>query len=960
MNYDELYHEGVSKRDGAVIGSGRYPLGSGENPYQRTQSFYGWTRDLKQDGYSAKDISDIAKEAGGNESVILRALSKAGYNEETIKTAMGIKTERYRALMSIASENEKAERDALIWKYINDDQMSDSAIAKKMGIAPTTIHSIRERSGEHEKQGNIAVANALKEALKKTEEGMLDVGKGTEEYIGVSRTRLKNALDILKEEGYNVYTDKAKQVFTGNKTTMLVLTEPDKTWKDMHYNLDKVGLPFEFYSLDGGADIAKVKPPSSLDSKRVGIRYAEEGGTDKDGVIELRRNVPDLSLGNSSYAQVRIKVDGTHYIKGMAVYADDRDLPNGVDVLVNTNKKKGTPLLSSDPNAKQVLKPLKTLDPNSTDPFGASLRPTGQYEYSDKEGNLKLSPINKLNEEGKWGEWGKSLPAQFLSKQPKALAKEQLNIAYQDKRDQLKEIMTITNPTIRQKLLEDFAGSCDTDSVTLKAAAMVGQRTHVLLPVLSLKDNEVYAPNYQNGERLVLIRYPHAGKFEIPELIVNNNNKEGQRVLGKQAIDAIGVRPIVAAQLSGADYDGDTVMVIPNNSGRIKTEKMIASLSKFDNKAEFPYREGMKVMTKRDKGIEMGKITNLIQDMTTFGAGQDEIVRAVKHSMVVIDAEKHKLDYKLSEKVFDIDSLKKKYQGRVNPETGRMTYAPNTLMTLARNEARIPKRREKYVSEMTPDELKRYKEGEQIFTESGYTTSVKNKKTGEWETKLKLEKVPKMALTKDARTLVSNKQEDIELIYADYANQMKTLANEARKYARATPRTEYSPAAARVYAKEVQELKDKKALAIRNQPKERRAQAYAQIKIKEAKENDPTLIDDDDKFKKVKANALAEGRAIYGAKHQAISFTPKQWEAINAGAVSTTLFSEIIRHVDADSLKKMALPQTTTKRLSPAEKSIIKNLLARTRPDGTKAYSAADLAKKYGVSVSTIQSIASM
>jgi len=957
MSYDELFHEGVSKRDGAIIGSGRYPLGSGENPYQRTQSFYGWVNDLKKEGYSAKDISDIAKDAGGNEATILRSLNKAGYSEEVIKNAMGIKTERYRALMSIASENEKAERDALIWKYINDDQMSDSAISKKMGIAPTTIHSIRERSGEHEKQGNIAVANALKEALNKTEGGMLDVGKGTEEYIGVSRTRLKNALDILKEEGYQVYTDKAKQVFTGNKTTMLVLTQPDIDKRYVHQNLDKVGLPNEFYSLDGAADIAKIKPPSSLNSKRVGVRYAEEGGTDKDGVVELRRNVPDLSLGNSSYAQVRIKVDGTHYIKGMAVYSDD--LPNGVDVLINTNKKKGTPLLSSDPEAKQVLKPLKSLDPNSTDPFGASLRPNGQYEYVDKDGTTKLSPINKLNEEGKWGEWGKTLPAQFLSKQPKALAKEQLNIAYQDKREQLKEIQSITNPTIRQKLLEDFAGGCDTDSVTLKAAAMVGQRTHVLLPVLSLKDNEVYAPNYQNGERVVLIRYPHAGKFEIPELIVNNNNKEGQRVLGKQAIDAIGVRPIVAAQLSGADYDGDTVMVIPNNNGRIKTEKMIASLSKFDNKAEFPEREGMKYMTKRAKGIEMGKITNLIQDMTTFGAGQDEIVRAVKHSMVVIDAEKHKLDYKLSEKVFDIEGLKKKYQGRINPETGRMTFAPNTLMTLARNEARIPHRREKYVSEMTPDELKRYKEGELIFTESGYTNDVYNAKTGKWERRLRLEKVPKMALAKDARALISNKQEDIEIIYANYANQMKALANEARKYARATQKTEYSPAAARVYAKEVEELKARKSLASRNQPKERKAQAYAQLKIKEAKENDPTLIDDNDKFKKIKANALAEGRALYGAKHQAISFTPKQWEAINAGAISSTLFSEIIRHVDADSLKKMALPQSTTKRLSPAERSIIQNLLSRTRADGTKAYSAADLAKKYGVSVATIQSIAS-
>lgn len=957
MSNDILEHIGVSKRDGAVIGSGRYPLGSGEDPYQRTQLMYSWAKDLKSQGVSAKDISDIAKDNGCNEAAILRSLKKAGFSEDAIKIAMDIKTERYRALMSIASENEKAERDALIWHYINDEQMSDSAIAKKMDLAPTTIHSIRERSDNEDKLSNVAVANALKEALNKSENGMLDVGKGVEEYIGVSRTRLKNALDILKEEGYNVYNDKMPQVFTGERTSMLILADKNKEWKDVHYNLDKIELPYDVYSSDGGKDILKLKPPTFLDSSRVGVRYAEEGGTDKDGIIELRRNVPDLSLGNSSYAQVRIKVDGTHYIKGVAVYSDD--LPEGIDVLVNSNKHIGTPLTAPNKNDPQVLKPLKTLDPKSTDPFGAALRPTGQYEYIDKDGNSVLSPINKLNEEGQWGEWGKSLSSQFLSKQPPKLAKEQLKFAYEDKLEEFNEIQSITNPTIRKKLLEDFAGGCDSDSITLKAAAMPGQRTHVLLPVLSLKDNEVYAPNYENGTKVVLIRYPHAGKFEIPELIVNNNNKEGQRVIGAQAIDAIGVRPIVAAQLSGADFDGDTVVVIPNNQGRIKTDKMIKALSEFDNKAEFPYREGMKVMTKRDKQIEMGKITNLIQDMTTFGAGNDEIVRAVKHSMVVIDAEKHKLDYKLSEKTFDIAGLKKKYQEHINPETGNLSYGPNTLMTLARHEERIPMRRQKYVSEMTPEEKKRYEQGELIYKDTGYTTKVYDKKTGQWVNKLRTQKVSAMELTSDARTLISSRAEEIEQIYANYANQMKALGNEARKLAIATPKTEYSPSAAKVYAKEVEELKRDKAIIAMNQPRERKAQAYANLKIKEAKENDPTLLDDKDKFKKVKAVALAEGRAMYNARRKPISFTPRQWEAINAGAVSSTLFSEIIRSADAETLRKLALPQSTGPKLSASEKNHIKLLANQTKADGSKAYTLSQLAKKFGVSTSVISQIAS-
>ena len=77
------------------------------------------------------------------------------------------------------------------------------------------------------------------------------------------------------------------------------------------------------------------------------IRYKEDGGIDRDGTVELRRNVPDLSLGESKYSQVRIMVDGKKYIKGMAVYKDDKDFPPGVDVIFNTNKSKSCLLYTS-------------------------------------------------------------------------------------------------------------------------------------------------------------------------------------------------------------------------------------------------------------------------------------------------------------------------------------------------------------------------------------------------------------------------------------------------------------------------------------------------------------------------------------------------------------------------------------------------------------------------------------
>src|SRR5690606_28591941 len=84
-------------------------------------------------------------------------------------------------------------------------------------------------------------------------------------------------------------------------------------------------------------DFVMTKPPVSVNSKRLQVRYGDEGGEAMDGVIELRRGVDDISLGGKNYAQVRIAVDGDRYLKGMAMYADD--LPDGVDLRFNTNKK---------------------------------------------------------------------------------------------------------------------------------------------------------------------------------------------------------------------------------------------------------------------------------------------------------------------------------------------------------------------------------------------------------------------------------------------------------------------------------------------------------------------------------------------------------------------------------------------------------------------------------------------
>jgi hypothetical protein len=105
--------------------------------------------------------------------------------------------------------------------------------------------------------------------------------------------------------------------------------------------LSKVHSVREYVSHDGGDTFDTFVYPKSMDSNRIKIRYAEEGGIDKDGLVEIRRGVDDLSLGESHYAQVRILVDDNKYIKGMAVYSDN--MPDGVDIVFNTNKKKELP-----------------------------------------------------------------------------------------------------------------------------------------------------------------------------------------------------------------------------------------------------------------------------------------------------------------------------------------------------------------------------------------------------------------------------------------------------------------------------------------------------------------------------------------------------------------------------------------------------------------------------------------
>ena len=112
--------------------------------------------------------------------------------------------------------------------------------------------------------------------------------------------------------------------------------------------------------------------------------------------MEIRRGVPDLDLGNSHYAQVRIMVDNSHYLKGMAMYSDK--MPDGVDVMFNTNKPSGTPKM-------KVFKEIKN-DPAIH--LAQLLLRKARAPTSEKMAKSTLLPINKLKWEGDWDDMSKS------------------------------------------------------------------------------------------------------------------------------------------------------------------------------------------------------------------------------------------------------------------------------------------------------------------------------------------------------------------------------------------------------------------------------------------------------------------------------------------------------------------------------------------------------------------------
>lgn len=937
QSHDELIHYGMPRR------SGRYPWGSGEDPYQRTGDFLSRVEELKKKGWTE--------------------------TPENIQKEFGLSVKQYRNEKSICTDSrrmikvEKAEA-------LKEKGLSNVAIGKEMGINESSVRELLNQKKRAKMLETQTTVDFLKQQAD--DKKMIDVGKGLEKELNISKERLDLALYYLEtREGYPVYGNRFSQATNpGQMTTQKVLCVPGTKHNEI-YDLSKIQTVHDYVSRDGGKTYEKkFTYPSSLDSKRLKVRTADDvgpdgvKGVDKDGLIELRRGVPDLSLGTSTYAQVRILVDGKKYLKGMAVYSDN--MPDGVDVVFNTNK--------SSPE-----KALKDITDDPANPFGSLIKDAdqgGQYWYNPKTGEkcsskdpgAKLGLINKRADEGDWSDWQDTLPSQFLAKQNITLIKKQLGIAKADKLSEYEETCALNNPTVKKHLLEKFADNCDAAAVDLKAAALPGQKYHAIIPINALKDNEVYAPNYDNGTKLALVRYPHAGTFEIPILTVNNKNKVAIGVLKKNPRDAIGVTKKVADRLSGADFDGDTVMCIPTHDAKGKVKiTSTKELPGFENGFDTVLNYGpetyagrkVKLITKDYMQNQMGVVSNLIMDMTIQGANPEDMAKAVKHSMVIIDSYKHKLDYKQSEKDNEIARLKKDYQGHVDSE-GRYHEGASTIFTRAKGRQDVLKRQgspytnlkdKKGYDPDRPEGAKMWKTAQGKKLE--YEVEKVDKRTGEVTTvtKQRRQQSTKMAETDDAMTLVSDFRDPKELCYADYANSMKALANRARLEVARTGKIEYSKTAAETYSKEVASLKTKLHNAELNIVRERAANRIAADTVQKRVEADPTLKDSKKEQRKIGQRALTQAREDLGSKSRKernINITDREWEAIQAGAINETTLKRILNNTDIAVLREKATPKNS-KTMSQGQINKIKAM--------SESYTTAQIAEKMNCSPSTVSKI---
>ena len=195
---DILMHYGTPRH------SGRYPYGSGKNPYQHTGDFLSRIDELKSKGLTD---TEIAK-------------------------AMGLTTTQFRIQRLLANDERRA-LEVERAKSLRSDGYNNREIARIMGYNnESSIRSLLNADSEARMNLARTTANKLKQQVD--ENGMIDVGVGAERYLGVSREKMNEALYILELEGYNCFGGGVPQVTNkGKQTNLQVLCPPGTPYKEI-------------------------------------------------------------------------------------------------------------------------------------------------------------------------------------------------------------------------------------------------------------------------------------------------------------------------------------------------------------------------------------------------------------------------------------------------------------------------------------------------------------------------------------------------------------------------------------------------------------------------------------------------------------------------------------------------------------------------------------------------------
>ena len=240
-----LMHYGMPRR------SGRYPYGSGEDPYQHGRDFLGRVDELRKKNFTYTDPQT----------------GKTYSGDTAIAKSMGLSTTQFRTEIGLAKD-ERRMLDVARAKSLQKDGKGATEIGREMGIPESTVRSLLNEKSEARMHQAQKTADFLKARMKEVEAdgGMIDIGVGVERELGISKEKLQQAVYILEREGYNVYSGRIPQVTNpGQYTTQKVLCPPGSKHSDI-YNFDKIHSLNEYTSRDDGETFTKFVYPKSMDS----------------------------------------------------------------------------------------------------------------------------------------------------------------------------------------------------------------------------------------------------------------------------------------------------------------------------------------------------------------------------------------------------------------------------------------------------------------------------------------------------------------------------------------------------------------------------------------------------------------------------------------------------------------------------------------------------------------------